>query len=228
LSLIDYGRLLARRGWIIVLLAVLAAAAAFLLSRELPRTYRASQIVLIQPSRNDLGLTDATQRLMNSYVVYLRSSFIAQRVIDTLRLDRVAGELLGDVTISSDRNNLTVQIDVEAGDCAVAGAVAAEWGNQLVAYRAAENQTVRQEDRIDALLADNALCPTATTPNVTVNAAVGGLLGLLVGALIVFVLEYLESSIVRGRADLERETNLPVLATIPAASAASASSRSDT
>lgn len=217
MSLYDYGRILLRRGWIVLLLAGLAAVSAFLLSRQTTPTYRASQVILIQPARNDLGLTEATTRLMNSYQVFLNSSLRAQDVIDALQLDRTPGDLLGDVTIQSNRDNLTVQIDFEATDCALASAVAREWGNRLVLYRNQENQRVRLEDRIDALPADNPKCPTATTPNVAVNTAAGLLLGLLAGIVLVFVLEYLESSTVRRRDDLERALQMPVLASLPPA-----------
>jgi capsular polysaccharide biosynthesis protein len=215
MNLVDYGRILWRRGWIVVLCALLAGGAAFVLARQQTPTYRASQVLLIQPSRNDLGLTEATTRLMNSYQVYLNSSLIAQRVIDNLQLDMLAGDLLGDVTIQSDRNNLTVQIDVDMADCAIASQVASEWGNQLVIYRNQENQTVRQEDRIDAIPADAPRCPTSVTPNVAINTIAGVLLGAVVGVVIVFVLEYLESSMIRRREDVERGLEIPVLASIP-------------
>lgn len=215
MNLTEYGRILWRRGWIIVLCAVLAGAAAFILSRQQTPTYRASQVLLIQPSRNDLGLTEATTRLMNSYQVYLSSTIIAQRVIDNLQLDRLPGDLLSDVTIQSDRNNLTVQIDVDGQDCGTASRVASEWGNQLVIYRNQENQTVRQEDRIDAIPADAPKCPTSVTPNVAINTIAGVLLGAVAGVVIVFILEYLESSMIRRRDDVERGLELPVLASIP-------------
>ncbi|MBL8148203.1 MAG: hypothetical protein JNL34_17640 [Anaerolineae bacterium] len=215
MNLTEYGRILWRRGWIIVLCAVLAGAAAFILSRQQTPTYRASQVLLIQPSRNDLGLTEATTRLMNSYQVYLNSTIIAQRVIDNLQLDRLPGDLLSDVTIQSDRNNLTVQIDVDGQDCGTSSRVASEWGNQLVIYRNQENQTVHQEDRIDAIPADAPKCPTSVTPNVAINTIAGVLLGATAGVVIVFVLEYLESSMIRRRDDVERGLELPVLASIP-------------
>jgi capsular polysaccharide biosynthesis protein len=215
MSLYEYGRIILRRGWIVLLLAALAAGSAFFLSRQITPTYRASQVILIQPARNDLGLTEATTRLMNSYQVYLNSTRIAQQVIDALQLDMTPGDLLGNVTIQSNRDNLTVQIDVDMQDCAIAGRVASSWGDQLVIYRNTQNQTVRIEDRIDAISADNPACPTSTTPNVTINTVAGGLLGALIGVLLVFVLEYLESSVVRRRDDLERTVDLPVLATIP-------------
>ncbi|MBC7813124.1 MAG: hypothetical protein H7175_18345, partial [Burkholderiales bacterium] len=107
-----------------------------------------------------------------------------------------------------------IQIDVDLPDAALAGQVARQYGLVMVETRNQRNQTVRREDQIDAQLQDN---PSVglLQPRPTINAAAGAVLGLLLGAVIVFVLEYLESSIVRRREDIERGLELPVLATIP-------------
>jgi len=214
MNLLEYGRILWRRGWIMVLLAVIAAASAYFLSSRQTPIYRSTQLVLIQPSRNDLGLTEATTRLMESYVVYLNSSDRAQEVINTLNLDMLARDLQGKATIAANRNNLTVQIDIDLPDGELANDVARTWGNLLVQYRTAENQTVRQEDRIDALLPDAARY-RLLQPNILINTLAGAIIGFLLGGILVFVLEYLESSVVRRREDIERQLELPVLATIP-------------
>jgi capsular polysaccharide biosynthesis protein len=52
-------------------------------------------------------------------------------------------------------------------------------------------------------------------PQTTINTAAGGILGLLLGALIVAVLEWLEAGVVRTPADVERKLGLPVLGMIP-------------
>jgi uncharacterized protein involved in exopolysaccharide biosynthesis len=57
MNLIDYGRILLRRGWIMALLAVIAAVSAYVLSSRQTPEYRATQMVLIQPARTDNGLT---------------------------------------------------------------------------------------------------------------------------------------------------------------------------
>lgn len=214
MSLMDYGRLLARRGWIIVLTALIAAGSAYLLSRQETPTYRSTQLVLVQPARNDLGLAEATIRLINSYVVYLNSTEIARQVIANLNEDMLPGELKGNVTIVPDRDRLTVQIDVDLESCEVANRVASEWGLMLVRRREAENRILRQEDRINAFLPDSAQCGLQS-PRPTISAAAGGVLGGVVGAAIVFILEYLESGVIRRREDIERALDLPVLAAIP-------------
>jgi len=214
MNLMDYGRVLWRRGWIILLLAVIAAGSAFFLSRQQQPIYRSTQLVLIQPARNDLGLAEATIRLLNSYVVYLDSEQIAQQVIDRLSLDMTPGQLKSGVTIAADQLRLVVQIDVDLPDGELANRVARAWGEVLVQYRNEQNQISRREDRIDAVLPDYPRY-SRLRPNPAINAAAGAILGVLLGAIIVFVLEFLESSVIHRRDDVERTLDLPVLATIP-------------
>jgi capsular polysaccharide biosynthesis protein len=216
MKLTEYGRILVRRGWIILLLALIAGGSAYGFSRFIPETYRATQVVLIQPSRNDLGLTEAIVRLLNSYRTYLDSRLIAADVINNLQLDMTADDLKSEVVITVGQIDFTIRIDVDNADAHTAEIIAREWGDQLVQYRIRENQTVRNEDRIDAVIQDNPQVGLLQ-PRPTLNAAAGAVLGFLLGIIIVFVLEYLESSIVRNREDLEKTLDLPVLASVPRA-----------
>ena len=52
-----------------------------------------------------------------------------------------------------------------------------------------------------------------------VNTLAGGILGVLLGGVAIFVLEYLESNIIRSRQDAERVLGLAVIGAIPAAEA---------
>jgi capsular polysaccharide biosynthesis protein len=214
MNLIDYARILLRRGWIMVLCALIAAGSAYFLTSRQTTQYRAVQFVLIQPSRSDLGQAEALLRLMNSYRVYLYSSERAQEVIDELRLDMLAGDLMGDTQIITNQNDYTVEIDTTLPDAQMAADVARTWGNLLVLYRQQDNQTLQQQDRVRATLPDKASV-ALYSPRPAIAAVAGGILGFLVGGVIVFVLEYLESSIVRRREDIERALDLPVLASIP-------------
>jgi capsular polysaccharide biosynthesis protein len=214
MNLIDYARILVHRGWIMLLLAVLAAGSAYFLSTQQTPIYRSTQKVLIQPSRNDFGLTEASRILLNSYEEYLYSELRAATVIDQLRLDMTPSDLLSNVTIQANRDRLTIQIDVDSTDPNQANDIARAWGNELERYRNDQNQQVRREDQIEASLQDNARA-TLNRPRPTINAVAGGVLGLLLGGMIVFVLEYLESSVLRRREDVERSLALQVLAAIP-------------
>ncbi len=214
MNLIDYGRILIRRGWLMILLAVITAGSAYFLSRLQTPQYRATQFVLIQPARTDLGVAEGLLREINSYQIFLNSSERAQEVIDALRLDMLAGDLLSKTRIEVNRENLTVQVDVTLGDGDLAATVARQWGDLLVQYRDQDNQTRRQEDRIRATLPDIATYGLFS-PRTQLNVIAGALIGLLLGGVIIFVLEYLESSIVHRREDVERLLESPLLAAIP-------------
>jgi capsular polysaccharide biosynthesis protein len=213
-NLTEYVRILARRGWIMLLLAVIAGGSAYFLSREQEPVYRASQVVLIQPSRFDLGITEASVRLLNSLAVYIDTETIAQSVIEDLKLDMKAGELKSNVTIAPDQLRLTIQIDVDNKDPQVASNVALAWGRKLEAYRNEQNRLARREDYVIAIPIDTPVI-SQKSPRPKITGAAGAILGLLVGGVIVFVLEYLESSVVRRSEELERMINAPVLASIP-------------
>ncbi|GAB4525313.1 MAG: hypothetical protein OHK0046_41020 [Anaerolineae bacterium] len=214
MSLTEYLRILVRRGWIMILLAVVIAASAYLYSRQQTPVYRATQLVLIQPSRTDFGLTEASRLLLNSLVVYLNSRERAQEIIDELRLDMTPGQLLSNTTTNADQLRLTIQIDVDSTDPEIATQVARAWGQELVDYRNRLNQEALRADHVNADLVD---FPAAgqQSPRPFILAAAGGILGLLLGGIVVFILEYLESIVVRRGDDIERAMELPVLASIP-------------
>lgn len=221
MNLLEYARLIFRRGWIIVVLAILAAASAYFLSTFTTPVFRATQRVLMQPTRADLGLTEASKTLLGNQVAYLSSQFRAQEVIDRLNLDMQSAELIGNVTIAPDPLDLTIQIDVDlrGEDINITGRQASDiartWGELLIQYRVEQNQKARREDHINASLQDNPQL-SQTAPRPLLNAAAGGVLGVILGGVIIFVLEFLESNIIRNREDLERTLELPVLANIPA------------
>lgn len=216
MNLIDYAKILIRRGWIMLLLGLIAAGSAFLFSRTLDPVYRATLKVRIEPSRTDFGLTQAAKQLLNSHVAYLDSTLIAAAVIDRLQMDITPQQLRADVRVAPNLDSLVIQIDAEHVNPGQAASVASEWAQLLILYRNDQNQQARREDRIYASLQDNPVI-TLARPNVRINALVGLIAGLFIGGIIVFVLEYLESAVVRRREDIEAQIGLPVLAAVPPA-----------
>ncbi len=213
MSLLDYADIIWRRGWIVILGAVLAAVAAYAFSSVMTPVYQSTTVVLIQPSRNDFGLTEATTRLLRSYVAYLDSDFRAQEVIDALKLDMTPGGLRADVTIESDESRLTIQIVVRNQNGDLANDIGRTWAELLVQWRIEQNQKVQRSDRIEAMMADFPHYGLFS-PQKSINTAVGAALGAVLGLAVVFVLEFLEAGVMRAPADLE-SLGLPVLGVIP-------------
>jgi capsular polysaccharide biosynthesis protein len=214
MNLTDYLRILARRGWIIILAALLTAGSGYIFSKLQTPVYRSTQKILIKPARNDFGLTQTLKQLVTSWAARLDTELRAQDAINALSLDMTPGALKSMVTITPDLNALQLVIDVDMKDGDVANNVARTYGEQFAAWREQENQPLRLEDRINAELLD-APQYALFRPNTKINIAAGALLGVLLGGVIVFVLEFIDANIVRRANDIERYLNLPVLGNLP-------------
>jgi capsular polysaccharide biosynthesis protein len=221
MNLIDYGRIILRRGWIAILLAVVAAVAAYAFSQVVTPIYRGTQTILLVPSRSDNGLTLATVQLLNNRRTYLASSLRAQEIIDNLSLDYTAGYLLEQATIAPNRDNITIQIDVDLPANSIGEAqallipIVSEWGQLLIDYQNEQNQAARQEDRIKAEVQDNVQV-YQLQPNERIYTLIGGIAGFFLGIVLIFILEYLESNVIRRREDIEKALGINVLAAVPA------------
>ncbi|MEM9951859.1 MAG: hypothetical protein AAF846_09680 [Chloroflexota bacterium] len=220
MNLLEYGRIILRRGWIAILLAILAAVAAYGFSQIVTPVYRGTQTVLLVPVRSDLGLTEAALRLINARQAYLNSSLRAEDIINDLQLDMSPLQLLGDTTITTIRDSIAIRIDVdleansdqEAG--VLIGPIVAAWSQELIDHQNELNQSARQEDRIQPRIQDNPQV-FLLEPNTRIYTIIGAVGGLFLGVVIIFILEYLESNILRRREDIENALNMKVLATVP-------------
>ena len=217
MSLTEYFRILRRWGWLLALAMVLTAGAAYVFSKVQTPIYRSTVVVNIQPARPDFGLTSSAKTLLRSYVTVIQTETYAQKVIDTLKLDRTAGDLLGHVTIASDDSRFVIQIDVRDPDGNVANDIALAWANELKTWRDVQNAQVNITDKVSAVIVDPPQF-ALYSPNTKINVLAGAILGLLLGAIIVFVVEYLDAGVIRSSNDLDR-LDLPVLGAIPAEAA---------
>jgi capsular polysaccharide biosynthesis protein len=218
LSLTEYFRILRRWGWLLVLATVLTAGAAYVFSKAQTPIYQSTVVVNLQ-GRPDLGLTQAAKTLLRSYVTVIHTETYAQKVIDALQLDQSASNLLGNVTIASDDSRFVIQIDVRDPDPDVANRIAAAWANDLVTWRNEQNAQLQITDKVQAVVVDPPK-PALYRPTTKINVLAGAILGLLLGGIIVFVVEYLDAGIIRSSDDLDH-LNLAVLGAIPAEAALS-------
>lgn len=210
----DYTRIIRQRGWLIILLALLTAVAAFGFSKLQTPVYESSLRMLVQPARTDFGQAQAAKQLLRGYVQWIRSSYRAADVIDELQLDMTPEQLLGDVDVASDDSSFVVQLTVQNSDPDLANDIARTWGNTFIQWRIEDNATQRKEDRVDAEFIDD---PQAglDRPKTKINTAAGAVFGALLGIIVVFVIEWVESGVMRRTEDVERYLDIPVIGTIP-------------
>jgi capsular polysaccharide biosynthesis protein len=214
MEIADYIRVIRQRGWIIILVALLTAAAAFGFSKMQTPVYESSLRMLVQPARTDFGQSQAAKLLLRGYVQWIRSSYRAASVIDELQLDMEPNELLADIDVASDDSSFVIQLDVENTDPNLANRIAETWANLFIQWRVDDNATQRKEDRVDVEFIDD---PQAglSSPKTKINVAAGFVFGALVGVIIVFILEWIESGVVRRSEDIERYLDIPVIGKIP-------------
>jgi capsular polysaccharide biosynthesis protein len=214
MELSDYFRILRQRGWLIILLMVLTAAAAYGFSRIQTPVFQSSLRLLVSPSRTDFGQAQAAKVLLTSYEQWLYSSYQAQAVINKLQLDLTAGELLSDVRVSSDGNSFVINLTVENTDPNLANDIARAWGEELIMWQNEKNDRLRLEDRITIEFIDD---PQAglDRPKTMINTAAGAVFGLLIGVGLLFLLEWIASGVMRRREDIERYLEIPVIGSIP-------------
>lgn len=215
MRLMDFVMILLRRWWVIALMVIVTAGSAFILSSQQTPIYRSTQKVLLTPSRSDFGLTQTSSLLLGPAVIYLNSTQRAQQIIEELKIDMLAEDLIKNVYIDSDSLYNFVQIDVDSTDPQTSALIAAAWGELLVDFRNAQNQQALRQDWVNALLPDRPQT-RQIAPTILINTVAGVLLGLLIGVLLALGIEFLESAVLRRRDDIERGLNIPVLASIPA------------
>lgn len=214
MELSDYLRILRQRGWVIILLALLTAAATFGFSVVQTEVYESNLNLWINPARLDFGQTQAVKELLGGYEAWLQSSQRAEAVIAQLQLDMLPQDLLGDVAFASDSLRRTVQISVKNSDPNLANDIATAWGNLLIQKQQELNDQNRQEDRITIEFQDYPR-PSLDRPKTKINTAAGAVFGALVGVVTVFVLEWIESGVLRRNEDVERYLDIPVIGSIP-------------
>ncbi len=210
----EYIEILRRRGWIILVAAVVTAISALAFSRLTTPIYRSSMEVSIQLARPDLSLTQSAKQLLRSYAHLMWSEQRASRVIEELGLYMEPGVLKDNTTIVADDSIMVIKIDVDNTDGDMANDIAYTWAQLLVQWRDDQNNRQDREDRVFAEIIDR---PSyrLLRPRTTVNVAAGALLGLVLGILVVFALEWLEAGVIREPNAIEADTGLTLLAVIP-------------
>jgi capsular polysaccharide biosynthesis protein len=215
-ALRDYIDILLRRGWIILLVAVVAAVGAFGVSKLLPKEYRATVQLSINPARSDWGLYQSAKDTLRNYVLNIKTHRMAQKVIDRAQLDMNTYEFLADIDIAEDSSTLSITINATRRDPEEARLMAQTLAEEFVAEREDWNQDQDLRDRIYASIVDDVRDVPLFSPKVNFNTLAGAIFGALVGGVIVFFLEWLAADILQSPADVERVTGLTVLGTIPA------------
>jgi receptor protein-tyrosine kinase len=224
MDLRTYLGILARRWPLIVGLAALAGATAYLSAVRAPRVYRATAQLSVTPTSIDFFKGEAVQRLLNNYTWQLRSRDFAARIAPAVQPPAAPEALAGKIKAVAAPSEYRIAIEVDDPDPARAQAIAnaaAVGFVDLILAEVAGNE--KWEVQVKVL--DRAELPAApVSPRPKRDAAGAGILGALLGIGLALLLEFWDDRI----KDADEAGSLlawPVLGVIPRVQGATARPR---
>jgi len=200
----EYLNIAWKRGWILLLVAVIAALGALGVSMLMTETYEATIQLSLNTARADWGLSQATKDLLRNYVLNIKSHRMTQEAINRAQLDMSTYDFLANLDVSEDASNMSLTIQAESHDPEEARLMA-QW-----------NAEQDKSDRIYVAKVDDIRDVPQSSPNTKLNMLAGAVFGAIVGGIIIFFLEWLQSDILRTAADVEKAVGLTVVGAIPA------------
>jgi len=177
-------------------------------------TYEATTTVLVNQTQSPgiIQYNDVltSQHLTSTYAELAKSRPILSDVILRLHLNITEKDLAQQLTVSPVRDTQLLRISAENRDPGLAADIANTTAAAFIDDNA--KQTGNRPGTVS--VSEPAIVPNEpAAPNVKLNTAMVGILGLLAGAVLALVLEYLDDTIKTAR-DIEEVVGLPTLGTV--------------
>ena len=219
---IDLQRLvnaLLNKSWLIGIVAVVCAVAAFLGTFFfVTPLYKSSAMFYVNNNSLSLGEASlsissadisASRGLVKSYIVILNTRESINDIIDYAGVDRTYGEVKGMISAESVDSTEIFQVVVTSPDPEEAEKIA-----DAIAY-ILPKRIASIIEGTSAKVVDSAVLPSRpSSPNYTKNTMIGFVLGLALTAAIILLREIFDIT-VRTQEDVERSCRHPVLAAVP-------------
>ena len=216
MELKDILLIIQKRLGIIALITVVAVAASAIISFFLlDKIYETSTTLMVGNTQNYQGddieynTILVSQKLAKTYSIIAKSDRVLDRVNEKLEIDMKPSQLRNRITVSSESDTEIIRITVQDVD----PGFAMDLANALAQVFMEEVVSIMKLDNVQII--DIAKIPgTPVKPRPVMNIAIAGVLGIMLGIGLVFLVEYLDNTI-KTPEDIERYVGLPVLGIIP-------------
>jgi capsular polysaccharide biosynthesis protein len=208
---------LRKRWWLALIVALTAAAVAYLYSNSQPQVYQAQVIVSAKPVPPDNGLIEAIKKTLPTYAAEMASKDLIRQVVDDNQIPDVDPDTVVLRTQARpDDNSIVMTVDHSSG--MIAAQVAEGVSNAFKEQQAAENQQANASgQRVVWVTTQAASVPSEPyQPRPKLYGAAAGIFGLLLGLLLAIGLELLDTSI-KTPEDVERYVGVNTVGIIPRA-----------
>lgn len=213
LNLQEIAKILKKRLLLIIILTIISIGISAGISfYAITPIYQAQTQILVNQNNSSEGVyswqtTETDLRLINTYNVIITSPVILTPVIDALNLNYTPSQLTQQISISNENDSKVVTITVENPNPSkaveISNTVAEVFKEQIPQLMNVDNISILSA----AKLSEN---PTPVKPNKMLNIAIGGVIGLMLGVGLAFLLELLDNT-VKSERDVETILNLPVI-----------------
>ena len=212
-SLQEIIKIIRKRLWFIIILTVISIGISAGISfYAITPIYHAQTQILVNQNNSAEAVyswqtTETDLRLINTYNVIITSPVILTPVIDALNLNLTPAQLTQQISITNENDSKVVTINVENPNPSkaveISNTVAEVFKEQIPQLMSIDNISILSA----AKLSEN---PPPVKPNKMLNIAIGGLIGLLLGVGVSFLLELLDMTINSER-EAEEYLELPVI-----------------
>lgn len=217
ISLRELFLIIRKRIWLVIVLAVLAVGITAIVSYYvLDPVYQTFTTLMVgkpkdYQSDNKLEYNDVllNQKLVSTYGELVKSRKVADQVIANLNLDMSYETFGSKVSVNLVNNTEIIKIQVKDTDPELAQKIANETAD--VFMESVKNimmvENVQVIDKAEISL-------TPISPKPMLNMAIAGVLGIMAGVFLVFVLEYLDNTI-KTPDDVAKHLGISIIGTIP-------------
>ncbi len=168
-------------------------------------------VVSNQSNNGNISYSDlqASTQLTQDYIEIVKSRSTLVTVIENLGLDMTYGELLDNLTVVTPNNTRMLKIAVENEDPFIAKKIV----DKIAEVTSKEICDKLGMDEVN-IIYEGDIPTSPSSPNTMKNAVIGALLGFVLSAGTIIVMNILDDSI-KSEEDVERYVGIPMLAAIP-------------
>ncbi|KDR94673.1 Capsular polysaccharide biosynthesis protein [Peptoclostridium litorale DSM 5388] len=212
----EYFEMVRKRIWMIIGISAffmaVSAAVSFLV---LEPVYQTSTTLMVNKAKDDIDkIIDyqdvmLSQKLVNTYGEIAKSKVVMSKVAGKLNLKMSTGQLMGKVSVTPVKDTEIMRITVSDNDPALAVSIADITADVFME----EVSRIMNVENIQII--DRAEVPAGPVkPNKNMNVAIAGVLGVMLGLFITFMIEYLDNTI-KTPEDVEKNLGIQVIGMIP-------------
>jgi len=211
----EYLHIIWKRLWIIILIIILATAASGLVSYfALLPEYKTYTTLMLSKPRSGIEAIQyddilLNQKLVATYGEIVKSRLVSNEVINNLNLKFTPEQLEKKVKVTLVTDTEIIKIVVTDNDPELAAKIANEiaqvFKKNVVEIMKIENVQIIDEAEVPT---------TPVTPRPMLNMSIAGALGMILGTLLVFLIEYLDNAI-KTASDIGKYLGFSVIGMIP-------------